>query len=372
MLTAIVYSGDALALTALERCVRETGKMKVLGTCQSDTLLLHTVGEQRPDVVFLDIGILGDTGLAVAAALREYAPRTDMVMITDHREYAMDAFELDAVDCLLKPIQAERLMHTVERLRDRYLAQDTHATGFELQCMSEFAVLNTAGDFLRWPTQKAQEMLAFLWYNRKRAVGTSVLAETLWPDVDAVRARNNLYTTIYNMKKVLKQFTGNVICIEKCSGGYQFVSALESDAEYIQARLEKIGQGEFAEDLHSYKQMMVLYTGGLFEAEEYGWSQNMQAYLLELIQKHGLRLSNRLLKMERWREAQEILQHLLLRDPCCEGAHVLLIRVHARAADIARTRQSYACYCQMMRSEFDVEPRSLAEIVDEESVLRKP
>lgn len=368
MLAAILYGNDQTALLMLEKSLREIGMVQVQGIYSSDTLLLRGVREEKPDVVFLDIDASEEHHLSVASELTQYSPTTDLVFVAANREYAVDAFDLNAADYLLKPLQTERLAQTVEKLLERHDRQTRAAAvpsqRFALHCLGEFTISNEAGEVLHWPSKKAQELTAFLWQNRKRSVSTAVLVETLWPHLDVLRARNNLYTAIYNAKKVLRRFLADAMHIEKSSGGYQLITTIESDVEHLETLLDQCGDGEFEGRLRLYRQSMELYTGNLFESEGFDWAQNAQAYLLELMQKYGLRLSNRLLEMDRWREAQGILQYLLLRDPCCEGAHVLLIRMHARAEDVIGTRQSYQQYCKIVREEFGVEPRELDEILE--------
>ena len=81
-----------------------------------------------PDLVFLDIQMPALSGLEVAARLQ--APRPRIVFCTAYDRFAVDAFELHAVDYLLKPVNRERLARTVERIgrADRGAAADARAS----------------------------------------------------------------------------------------------------------------------------------------------------------------------------------------------------------------------------------------------------
>jgi DNA-binding LytR/AlgR family response regulator len=74
------------------------------------------ITQHRPDIAFLDIRMPGATGLEVARALTG-PTRPRVVFVTAYDQYAIEAFEADAVDYLLKPVAAERLARTVEKLR---------------------------------------------------------------------------------------------------------------------------------------------------------------------------------------------------------------------------------------------------------------
>ena len=84
----------------------------------------------QPDVLFFDIRMPGQSGLEAAAELADAWPEAQpfpiLVFVTAYDQYAMDAFEAQAVDYLLKPVQPERLARSVQRLRE-LLAQRTAA-----------------------------------------------------------------------------------------------------------------------------------------------------------------------------------------------------------------------------------------------------
>ncbi|QDQ25823.1 response regulator transcription factor [Chitinimonas arctica] len=78
---------------------------------------LRLIDELAPDIAFLDIRMPGLTGLEVAAKLRDTAVAPHIVFVTAYDQYAVDAFEGEAVDYLLKPPGLERLQRTVAKLQ---------------------------------------------------------------------------------------------------------------------------------------------------------------------------------------------------------------------------------------------------------------
>lgn len=91
-------------------------ELDVVATVGSGPDAAAAIERERPDVAFLDIRMPGATGLEVARALTG-AVRPRVVFVTAYDQYAIEAFEADAVDYLLKPVTRERLAHTVEKLR---------------------------------------------------------------------------------------------------------------------------------------------------------------------------------------------------------------------------------------------------------------
>jgi DNA-binding LytR/AlgR family response regulator len=98
----------------LERDPRVAG---VLG-CDSATEALRVLQDLEVDAVFLDIQMPGLTGLDLAQVLSRFRTPPPIVFVTAHEEHAVSAFELAAVDYVLKPVRAERLAEAVRRLVD--------------------------------------------------------------------------------------------------------------------------------------------------------------------------------------------------------------------------------------------------------------
>ena len=94
-------------------------QLEIVAECEDGASALEAIAEHRPDVAFLDIRMPGLTGLDVAAASAEASPATQIVFVTAYDQYAIDAFERGAIDYLLKPIAADRLAATVQRVQAR-------------------------------------------------------------------------------------------------------------------------------------------------------------------------------------------------------------------------------------------------------------
>jgi DNA-binding LytR/AlgR family response regulator len=123
MFEAIVAEDETLLRKALlEQLGKAWPELRIVAECEDGASALEAIAEHRPDVAFLDIRMPGLTGLDVAAALPEISPATQVVFVTAYDQYAIDAFERGAIDYLLKPIVADRLAATVQRLQARAAA----------------------------------------------------------------------------------------------------------------------------------------------------------------------------------------------------------------------------------------------------------
>lgn len=120
MTTALIAEDEVLLRTALRELLATTWpELEIVAECEDGASALEAIDQHRPDIAFLDIRMPGLSGLEVAAAAAEASPNTQVVFTTAYDQYAVDAFERGAIDYLLKPITAERMMATVQRIKAR-------------------------------------------------------------------------------------------------------------------------------------------------------------------------------------------------------------------------------------------------------------
>jgi two-component system, LytTR family, response regulator len=115
MIRALLVDDEAPARERLRRLLGEVPDVEIAGEAEDGERAMTEIARLLPDVVFLDIQMPGCTGMEVAASLP--SPRPHIVFCTAFDQYAVDAFELSAVDYLLKPVNRARLARALDRVR---------------------------------------------------------------------------------------------------------------------------------------------------------------------------------------------------------------------------------------------------------------
>lgn len=116
--TVVIVDDEAPARRKLQHLLGREPGVRIVGEASNGEEALEVIASTQPDLVFLDIQMAGLDGLEVARRLsRENSPR--IVFVTAHDEHAVEAFELCALDYLLKPFSAARLHQTLERISRR-------------------------------------------------------------------------------------------------------------------------------------------------------------------------------------------------------------------------------------------------------------
>jgi two-component system, LytTR family, response regulator LytT len=116
-LTAVLVDDEQLARDELSFLLGQTGNVTVIGHAINGVEALATIERLRPDVVFLDVQMPGLTGFEVARRLIEADSPSHIIFVTAYDQHAIEAFEVNAVDYILKPVDPVRLEVAVQRAR---------------------------------------------------------------------------------------------------------------------------------------------------------------------------------------------------------------------------------------------------------------
>lgn len=123
---AVVVDDEPRARARMRRLLEAHADVLIVAEAESGEEALRQVLVVRPDVVFLDVRMPGATGTEVAEQLMQYLPepvRPAVVFTTAHAEHAVEAFAVQGLDYLLKPVERDRLSEALRRLRQRLWAR---------------------------------------------------------------------------------------------------------------------------------------------------------------------------------------------------------------------------------------------------------
>jgi DNA-binding LytR/AlgR family response regulator len=133
-LRVVIVEDEAPAVRRLQLALADVPAMEVVGVATDGPAGLEMVRRLRPDVVLTDIKMPGMTGLELAQVLSdEFAPA--VIFVTAYREFALEAFELAAVDFLTKPVQFARVHGALERARTRLEETTARQRAADLQVL---------------------------------------------------------------------------------------------------------------------------------------------------------------------------------------------------------------------------------------------
>ncbi|CAM3214239.1 Response regulator transcription factor [Sphingomonas antarctica] len=116
----ILVDDETLAIQGLQHRLAAFDDVEIVATCNNGREAIRQIKTEKPDLVFLDIQMPGFDGFSVVQGLMDIEPPL-FVFVTAYSDHALRAFEADALDYLMKPVEEARLADTLERVRARLL-----------------------------------------------------------------------------------------------------------------------------------------------------------------------------------------------------------------------------------------------------------
>ncbi|MCX6619850.1 MAG: response regulator, partial [Acidobacteria bacterium] len=118
MISTILVDDEKLACDELSYLLRDFSDIDVIASASNGMEAFKLIEDMEPDLVFMDVQMPGLDGMGVIRKLREEnIPLPRFILATAYDQYAVEAFRLEAMDYILKPVDRERLQETVERAR---------------------------------------------------------------------------------------------------------------------------------------------------------------------------------------------------------------------------------------------------------------
>jgi len=136
-LRTMIVDDEPLAIERMQVLCAEIDQLAVIGTASDGKAALRLADKLKPDLMLLDMTMPGMDGLAVARALAKRDNPPAVIFVTAHEDFAVEAFDLEAVDYVLKPVAAERLERAIDRAVARRERQRAEPSG---EWLSEFWV----------------------------------------------------------------------------------------------------------------------------------------------------------------------------------------------------------------------------------------
>ena len=271
MIKAILVDDEPLILEELKQLLESQAGVRVVAAYTDPLRALKEISATAPDCAFLDIEMPNITGIELAERFMDVAPMTHVVFITAYNHYATQAFDVSALDYLLKPIRPERIAKALEKTARQMKSMPmTPAAACAIRCFGAFDILMD-GKPVKWSRYKSKELLAYLLQNEGRRMSKFKLCEEQWRDYPPDQALAYLQTSVYALRKSLWEISCTQIDIEYSDDRY--CARVREDAQWDVRRFHaayqkavKAGSAALAQEALAGCQ------GEYLEAEDWPWS----------------------------------------------------------------------------------------------------
>lgn len=360
----MLVDDEPLALMVLEKNLLQIGGMDIVGKYNNPTEALHAAKVLQPDVAFLDINLPVISGIDLAEGLFNSLPNLNVVFVTAYDMHAIKAFELNAIDYLLKPVHPERLKTTINRLLiSVQLSQsvsETHTIvesndSTMLRCLSYLQFEQQHPIQLTWRTAKAQELLAYLIHWRRKPIKKDTLLELLWPDTDLKKGLTQLYSAIYQIRKLLEMNNLHLV-IQSVDKGYMLdLQDVKLDVDMWQEGLQAAELLSLS-TLETHKQLLELYRGDYLNDHCYIWAESEKERLRAIWFQHAIQVANFMTESQLLADAITLYYRLQQAFPDREEIYLALMKIYYVQNDYALMKKQYSTLCAILSEEYDAEP----------------
>jgi two-component system, LytTR family, response regulator len=356
IMRVILVDDEELALDRLSDMLSAHSGIQIVGTFTDPHEALIYAKQHKFDSAFLDITMPGMSGLELADCLMGLNSRLRIIFATGYDAYAVKAFELNAIDYLLKPIMEERLDKTVKKLEvDQSTIADpsqqlqiSSLGGFELRIDNRHCLI-------KWRTTKTEELLAFLVHHYGRRVERDLIIENLWYDHPLDKSMDMLNVTTYNLRKAM-----NAIGVKDCILSNKSELWLATDSvDCLHVTYEKFLKDMRHADIISpeaIEQQIAEYRGDYFYGKDYPWADfQRESYRFETI-KLLKKLVSFYISKHLLQQARSSLQRILLIDPLDTDVHEWLIKLWLESHQPYEAERQFHIYERLLQEELCITP----------------
>ena len=355
MIIAIVVDDEWYNLEETSEFIAKTDSFHVVGKYQNPLKALEEVNFTYPQVAFIDIELPEMDGITLAEKLLEINSAMIIVFITSYNQYAVQAFDLNAIDYILKPIKGERFNRMVEKIKNEISIRSQQTSkNVKIGVFDKLTV--TLGDApVKWQRTKAKELFAYLLMHHGIYVHKERIMENLWPEYEPEKALQILQTSVCKIRNLFSQIK-NIVKLDYSNNSYCLLIT-EGECDYFQV----------AEALFSYKKddpstyilvekASILFGGGFLAEEGYLWSlekdQQLREALLTALKEIMDTYSHKGFKEETIR----LLKAITKLAPFDENLNYILMEIYEQTKNNIAAFHHYQWLEKTLREEYDTVP----------------
>jgi len=352
MLTALIVDDEDLSLKRLNRLLLESGEFGECHTFLNPSEAFEFARTNSIDIAFLDIAMPRIDGMTLAGKLREIDESIPLVFVTGYGDYAVQAFDISALDYLMKPVTAERLNRTLGKIGKKI---PHGAPTLHVQLLNGLKIYDRGRQEtpIRLRSPKTEELFAFLVC--KRTVSREEIVETLWSDLEKEKALKNLNSTLYYIRQAIDADKIEKVIHASRSEIYIEENGFSCDLYEFERLLKEIRSFPERAD-KPLKQAEAQYTGDLLKGKMFEWAIPLRHRLEKLYIEQLEAACRRCLANHRPLDSLHHFGLILKLDPLREDIHHEVIRLHIELGHKSEALRQFQLLEKLLQQELGMKP----------------
>ncbi|ADH98401.1 response regulator [Salisediminibacterium selenitireducens] len=358
-MNVLIVDDDPVIIGTLGTSLYSYHSVKHVSSTESPKNVMNIIKNNHVDVIFLDIHMPGIDGMELAEIILEENPSIEIVFITASSDYALKAFEVNAIDYIVKPVNIDRLSRTIQRLEKikQIEPKKNISKHIDISVANEFSLSlgSNRHVYFNWRTSKSLELFLYLLHHVDKPVPKTHIIDVIWEGTEDSKASQQMYTTIYHIRKIISEYSDFMKIINK-NGCYMLQTNhcridLFDWYKKITAMPPLTEQStiEYSNILHANK-------GSYLSSYQYLWADSRTDQYDQYWISIALSLAHFYFRRFKVAEAKYWFIKVTERDPVNEEAYFYLMKLAHYESNEAKVEEYYLELTKNLDEELGTEP----------------
>ena len=352
MISAVIIDDERHVIKEIEFYLKKYPEISVVESFINPLEALKKLPELKPQLVFLDIQMPQLMGIDVGSRILDINSDIEIIFVTAHDQYAMEAFELNAIAYILKPIEQEKFENTMRKVtkRIRKTTVENSNRRLMIQSFGTFKISWEGEEPLKWRTEKTKEVFAYLLMNAGIEMTRDQIIEAVYRNIDIEKAIKQLHNAVYYIRKSLHEYgiENNLINVK---GKYCMVLGKIYFDKQEWNRLVKFNELEL-----SMNQIEEIYRGDYLEGTDWLWAdidrENFINDYVNLLNQYAMLL----IKKRKYELAENCLCKAFQKTPYDEKTSLNLLKLYMETNQKAKAILHFKKFEKVLMEELNLPP----------------
>lgn len=354
----IIIDNEHKAVELISQVFSEVETFNLIGDYPGSSDRVGEIIKQAPDVIFIEVELKVVNGIELAKKIKENCENVEIVLMSNKKEYAVQAFEIEAMDYVMKPLNKGRLDITLKRLQDlmekhEYESQQLMVCSFQnlqFKCVNKNEYID-----VKWRTKKTQELFAYLLFYQDKPVRKDLLIDAIWSYVDAEKGQTLLYSAIYQIRRTLKEMHSSIEILNSDNSYTLKLNQVKYDVREWELAMDQLPELN-AVTLPEYIRVIKMYDGDYLHELDYLWAESERDILQSIWTYHIQKVVYYLEENESYMDMIRIYRYMIEVSPHNEDAYFELMKLANNMNNNEAVIQYYQKLESMLRAEFSTKP----------------
>lgn len=361
----VCVDDERLSLQFIEKQLEQIEDISIAAMFTDPLEAKEYIINEDIDAAFLDVQMPGINGIQLAEQILECKPDMDIVFITAYNQYAVEAFQIHALDYVIKPITVDRIQETMKRVQAKF-KKTVHESPpvqeeqpFRIKVSNYLAFEKGPNVYqpVHWRTSKSQELFIYLLQNKNRLVEKSAIVELLWYNYDVDKAYALLYTTVYNTRKQIKTYYPNIHLYNRSDGYLLELKNVEIDLVHWERELATLAEVNET-TIADYEYIMTWNEGSYLANADYIWLEAERHRLDSLWLHTATKMATYYKEKDQITDAINWFQRTIDHLPTLEEAHFNLMMLYEKNSEFTLMMRQYDELNKQLRKNLEGKPSS--------------